>query len=103
MCGPNVQIYTATHPINYRERSLGLEYAKPITIGEDVWVGGNAVICPGVTTSRRSIIGAISIVAKNIPPDILAAGNPYKVTCPLQGNDKPGNQARNSSAALPKL
>jgi maltose O-acetyltransferase len=90
MCGPNVQIYTATHPLNYRERSSGLEYAKPITIGEDVWIGGNAVICPGVTIGHRSIIGAGSVVTKNIPPDVLAAGNPCKVIRPLHENDKAG-------------
>lgn len=77
--GPNVQIYTATHPMNYQERASGLEYAKPITIGEDVWVGGSAVICPGVTIGHRSIIGAGSVVTKDIPADVFAAGNPCKV------------------------
>lgn len=77
--GPNVQIYTATHPINHKERASGLEYAKPITIGEDVWVGGSAVICPGVTIGDRSVIGAGSVVTKDIPADVFAAGNPCKV------------------------
>lgn len=77
--GPNVQIYTATHPVNYKERASGLEYAKPITIGEDVWVGGSAIICPGVTIGDRSIIGAGSVVTKDIPASVLAAGNPCKV------------------------
>ena len=77
--GPNVQVYTATHPINYKERSSGLEYAKPITIGEDCWIGGSAVICPGVTIGHRTIIGAGSVVTKDIPSDVFAAGNPCKV------------------------
>jgi maltose O-acetyltransferase len=76
---PAVQIYTATHPINAAERRTGLEFAKPITIGDDVWVGGAAVICPGVTIGDRSIIGAGSVVTKNIPSDVIAAGNPCRV------------------------
>ena len=77
--GPNVQIYTATHPINFEERATGLEFAKPIIIGEDVWVGGSVVICPGVTIGNRSVIGAGSVVTKDIPHDVFAAGNPCKV------------------------
>ena len=76
MFGPNAQIYTATHPLNHIERNSGLEYAKPIVIGEDVWIGGNAVICPGVTVGDRSVIGAGSAVMKDIPADVFAAGNP---------------------------
>ena len=77
--GPNVQIYTATHPINYKERAGGLEYAKPVTVGEDVWVGGGTIICPGVTIGARSVIGAGSVVTKDIPSDVIAAGNPCRV------------------------
>lgn len=77
--GPNVQIYTATHPMNHEERASGLEYAKPIHIGEDVWVGGSAVICPGVSIGDRSVIGAGSVVTKDIPADVFAAGNPCRV------------------------
>ena len=77
--GPNVQIYTATHPLDHKERASGLEYAKPVTIGHDVWVGGSAVICPGVTIGDRSVIGAGSVVTRNIPADVFAAGNPCKV------------------------
>lgn len=79
MFGPSVQIYTATHPIDHIERSAGKEYAKPIRIGEDVWVGGNVTICPGVTIGHRTIIGAGSVVTKDIPDDVFAAGNPCKV------------------------
>jgi maltose O-acetyltransferase len=77
--GPNVQIYTATHPMDYKERASGLEYAKPITIGEDVWIGGSTVICPGVNIGDRTIIGAGSVVTRDIGPDVFAAGNPCKV------------------------
>ncbi len=77
--GPNVQIYTATHPTDHKVRASGLEFAKPIVIGEDVWVGGSAVICPGVTIGDRSIIGAGSVVTRDIPADVFAAGNPCRV------------------------
>jgi maltose O-acetyltransferase len=77
--GPNVQIYTATHPIDYKERASGLEYAKPITIGDDVWIGGSVVICPGVAIGDRTVIGAGSVVTRSMPPDVFAAGNPCRV------------------------
>ncbi len=77
--GPNVQIYTATHPLDYKERAAGLEFAKAIHIGEDVWVGGSVVICPGVVIGDRSIIGAGSVVTRDMPADVFAAGNPCKV------------------------
>lgn len=77
--GPNVQVYTATHPMDHALRASGLESAKPIRIGDDVWVGGSAVICPGVTIGDRSVIGAGSVVTKDIPADVFAAGNPCRV------------------------
>lgn len=76
---PSVQIYTATHPISAAERRKWLESAKPITIGSDVWVGGGAIICPGVTIGERSVIGAGSVVTRNIPSDVIAAGNPARI------------------------
>ncbi|MFD2248451.1 sugar O-acetyltransferase [Pontibacter ruber] len=82
--GPNVQAYTATHPMNYKERATGLEFAKPIVIGEDVWIGGSVVICPGVTIGDRTVIGAGSVVTKDIPADVFAAGNPCRVIRPLE-------------------
>lgn len=85
LIGPNVQIYTATHPLNYKERAAGVEFAKPVKIGEDVWIGGSAVICPGVSIGDRSVIGAGSIVTKDIPSDVFAAGNPCKVIRELEG------------------
>lgn len=77
--GPNVQIYTATHPMDHIVRASGLEFAKPVNIGSDVWVGGSSVICPGVSIGNRTVIGAGSVVTKDIPADVFAAGNPCKV------------------------
>jgi maltose O-acetyltransferase len=77
--GPSVQIYTATHPIDAAERRKWLEFAKPVTIGSDVWVGGGAIICPGVTIGDRTVIGAGSVVTKDVPADVFAAGNPCRV------------------------
>lgn len=77
--GPAVQIYTATHPISAVERRKGLEFAKPIVIGSDVWVGGGAIICPGVTIGDRAVIGAGSVVTRDVPAAVFAAGNPAKV------------------------
>jgi maltose O-acetyltransferase len=76
---PAVQIYTATHPLSAAERRKGLESARPITIGSDVWVGGGAIICPGVTIGDRSVIGAGTVVTADIPSDVIAAGNPARV------------------------
>lgn len=77
--GPNVQIYTASHPMNWQERASGLEFGKPVNIGAHVWVGGSVVICPGVTIGDRSVIGAGSVVTKDIPDDVFAAGNPCRI------------------------
>lgn len=85
LLGPNVQLYTATHPMRFKERALGLELAKPITIGEDVWIGGSVVVCPGVSIGDRTVIGAGSVVTKDIPSDVFAAGNPCKVIRKLEG------------------
>lgn len=92
--GPNVQIYTATHPTDWQVRASGLEFAKPIVIGEDVWVGGSAVICPGVTIGDRTIIGAGSVVTRDIPADVFAAGNPCRVIRHLSPEEQ---KSRNQS------
>ncbi|MGE4385007.1 MAG: sugar O-acetyltransferase [Endomicrobiaceae bacterium] len=77
--GPNVQIYTAGHPLESAERQIGLEFGKPVSIGSNVWVGGNAVICPGVSIGNGSIVGAGSVVTKDVPANVIAAGNPAKI------------------------
>jgi maltose O-acetyltransferase len=76
--GPAVQIYTATHPLEAELRRTR-EFAKPIAIGSDVWVGGAAVICPGVSIGSGSVIGAGSVVTRDIPEGVFAAGNPCRV------------------------
>lgn len=82
MFGPAVQIYTATHPMNAELRRKQ-EFAKPIEIGSDVWVGGGAVICPGVKIGSKSVIGAGSVVTRDIPNGVFAAGNPCRVVRPI--------------------
>ncbi len=79
MLGPGVQIYTVTHPVNARERASLLEFAKPIEIGEDVWLGGSVVVLPGVKIGNRAVVGAGSVVTKDIPDDVIAAGNPCRI------------------------
>jgi len=79
MFGPNVQIYTSAHPLNAEERITGLESAKAIIIGDNVWIGGGVIVCPGVTIGNNTTIGAGSVVAKDIPDNTVAAGNPCKV------------------------
>jgi maltose O-acetyltransferase len=76
--GPAVQVYTATHPMD-AERRRQQEFSKPIDIGSDVWVGGGAIICPGVAIGSRSVIGAGSVVTRDIPDRVFAAGNPCRV------------------------
>jgi maltose O-acetyltransferase len=76
---PNVQLYTAYHPIIASERIKGPEYAAPITIGNNVWLGGGVIVCPGVTIGDNTTIGAGSVVTKNIPANVVAVGNPCKV------------------------
>lgn len=76
---PNVGIYTAGHPLDPEERNKLTEYAKPVTIGDNVWIGGNVTIVPGVTIGDNVTIGAGSVVVKDIPSNCVAAGNPCKV------------------------
>jgi len=76
---PNVSIYTAGHPIHPDSRNSGYEYGIPVTIGNNVWIGGNSVILPGVTIGDNVVIGAGSVVTKDIPDNMIAAGNPCKV------------------------
>ena len=76
---PNVQLYTAYHPVIAAERIKGPEYAAPITIGNNVWLGGGVIVCPGVTIGDNTTIGAGSVVNKSIPANIVAAGNPCRV------------------------
>jgi maltose O-acetyltransferase len=76
---PRVQIYTAYHPLDPKIRKSGLEMAAPIIIGDDVWIGGGTIICPGVSIGNNTTIGAGSIVTKDIPANVVAVGNPCRV------------------------
>lgn len=85
---PNVGIYTATHPILPEQRRLpGLEYAEQITIGNNVWICGGVQICPGVTIGDNTVIGAGSVVTKDIPANVVAAGNPCKKIREITADD----------------
>lgn len=77
--GPGVQLYTATHPLKHEARCRGLESACPINIGSNVWLGGGAIVLPGVSVGARAVIGAGSVVTADIPEDVLAVGNPCRV------------------------
>ncbi len=85
--GPAVQIYAATHPLEANLRRTQ-ESGKPITIGSDVWVGGGAILCPGVTVGSRTVIGAGSVVTRDIPAGVLAVGNPCRVIREIQKGDQ---------------
>jgi maltose O-acetyltransferase len=85
--GPAVQILTPLHPFNAALRRVQ-EYGKPIEIGSDVWVGGGALILPGVTIGSRTVIGAGSVVTRDIPDGVLAAGNPCRVIRPISDDER---------------
>ena len=85
---PNVSIYTAGHPVHPDSRNSGYEYGIPVTIGDNVWIGGNAVILPGVTIGGNSVIGAGSVVTKDVPEWVIAAGNPCRVLRKITEEDR---------------
>ncbi|MEV5233193.1 sugar O-acetyltransferase [Streptomyces pseudogriseolus] len=76
--GPNVQLLTPTHPVEPGPRRDKLEAARPITIGDNVWLGGGAIVCPGVTIGDNSVIGAGAVVTRDIPANVVAVGNPAR-------------------------
>ena len=77
--GPNVSIYTACHPLDATDRNTGAEWAEPVNIGDSVWIGGGATILPGVSVGDRSVVGAGSVVTRDVPADVLVAGNPARI------------------------
>lgn len=79
LIGPNVGIYTAVHPIDWRERASGIEHGEAVSIGDYSWIGGSAVICPGVTIGKRCIVAAGAVVVKDVPDDSMVGGNPAKL------------------------
>lgn len=85
---PNVAIYTAGHPVHPETRNSGYEYGKAVSIGDNVWIGGNTVICPGVHIGNNVVIGAGSVVTKDIPDMVIAAGNPCRVIRSITDDDR---------------
>lgn len=88
MFGPRVCLYTAGHPLDAATRNTGLEFGKPIAIGDDVWLGGNVVVLPGVTIGAGTVVAAGSVVRRDLPPHVLAAGNPCQVLRPITEADR---------------
>lgn len=86
--GPNCGMYTAAHPIFFEERNKGLEKALPINIGDNVWIGGDVTILPGASIGNNSVIGAKSLVTKDIPANVVAFGNPCRVIRKISEKDK---------------
>ena len=85
---PNVSIYTAGHPVHPESRNTGYEYGIPITIGDNVWIGGSVTILPGVTIGNNVVIGAGSVVTKDLPDNVIAAGNPCRVLRTITEEDR---------------
>jgi len=86
--GPNCGLYTAGHPLDPVQRAKFLEYAKPISVGSHVWIGGGTTVCPGVTIGSNVVIGAGSVVTRDIPDNVVAFGNPCRVQCELAAFDE---------------
>ena len=93
--GPNCGIYTAVHPLLPEDRNQGLEKAKPITIGDNVWIGADVTILPGVTIGSNTVIGAGSVVTKNIPECVIAVGNPCRVLREITESDSIKEEIKN--------
>lgn len=85
---PNCGFYTAGHPLDYPTRNAMLEFAKPITVGDNVWIGGSVVVLPGVTIGSGSLIGAGSVVSRDIPENVLAVGNPCRPIRSINPEDR---------------
>ena len=79
LIGPAVQIYTFTHPMDFEQRRRPVESCRPVAIGDDCWIGGGAILCPGVRIGPRSVVGAGSVVVRDVEPDVVVAGNPARV------------------------
>ncbi len=79
LVGPGVQIYTAAHPLDAASRNQGWEVTKPVTIRKSVWIGGSAILLPGVKIGYQAVIGAGAVVTKDVPPSVVVAGNPARI------------------------
>ncbi len=87
LLAPRVGLYTAGHPLHAGARDSGYEYGRPITIGDSVWLGAGAIVCPGVSIGSRTVVGAGSVVRRDLPEGVLAAGNPCRVIRPITEED----------------
>ena len=99
LVGPQCGFYTAIHPLDAEERASGMEYARPITVGDDVWFGGHVTVLPGVSIGSGSVIGAGSVVTRDIPAGVVAAGNPCRVLRPI---DKDAPEREKGRVASPE-
>ena len=88
MLAPNVSVYAAGHPVHPASRNSGYEYGAPVTVGNNVWIGGSAVILPGVTVGDNAVIGAGSVVTKDVPANVIAVGNPCRVIREITDADR---------------
>ncbi|KRL00160.1 sugar O-acetyltransferase [Liquorilactobacillus capillatus] len=95
--GPRVGLYTAGHPLTAAIRNEGLEYGYPITIGDNVWLGGNVTVCPGVTIGDNTVVGAGAVVTKDIPANTLAAGVPARAIRKITSSDQAFWQAEKNA------
>ena len=85
--GPNCSFYCAQHPLSINQRNKGLEYAKPITVGDNVWFGGNVTVLSGITIGNGAVIGAGSVITKDVPDNVVVAGNPAKIIKVINQNE----------------
>ena len=90
--GPDCGFYTAGHPIDAKQRNQGLEYARPIHVGDNVWIGGGVRVLPGVSIGEGAVIGSGSVVTKDIPPRVIAAGNPCRVIREIEEESQPDRE-----------
>jgi maltose O-acetyltransferase len=101
--GPNVQLLTPTHPVEPERRLARIEGGRPITIGDNVWLGGGVIVCPGVTIGENTVVGAGAVVVKNLPPNVLAVGNPARAIRSLAAPVEPAEaeRGRQKGEAMP--
>ncbi|MGC6768085.1 chorismate mutase [Enterococcus sp. LJL128] len=103
MFGPNVQLYTASHPLNPGKRNSGLEFGKPITIGDNVWLGGGVVIVPGVELGNNVVVAAGAVVTKSVPDNCVVGGNPAKIIKRIDEEETKQNSLEEQRKAIDSI